>query len=312
MSQKFVESLEDRRFFAAQPIALTGDPGLWVATGQTTAPSLVTPAEPAAATTAPVSTTRATDLTGAWAGTAKARIDFLKQRVDADVTITAQTETSITGTIAIGDQSYTGTFGGMLNAKTGKFKYVMLSGDNSVTLAGKLSRDGSAAAGTIRAVYAGVSLKGSFRVEKPGTGTVGNGSTGGTTDDNGTDSVDNAGGGTTTPTVRATDFKGDWTGRVKAKLFIFSKKFDAELHITGQTDTTLTGKIEIDGHDFSGTFTGKINPATGRFRWEVKDDGNKLTLVGRLNTAGTVLVGDVEAHYAGFKVKGSFEFTKDA
>ena len=115
-----------------------------------------------------------------------------------------------------------------------------------------------------------------------------------------------------TPTVRATDLTGDWSGFVKVKIFIFKKKFDAALHITGQSDTTLTGKITIKGHDYSGTFTGKINPATGRFRWQLHENGANIKLVGRLNTAGTVAVGNVEAKYAGFKVKGSFRFEQPA
>ena len=115
-----------------------------------------------------------------------------------------------------------------------------------------------------------------------------------------------------TPTVRATDLTGDWSGYVKAKIFIFKKKFDAALHVSGQTATTLIGRITIKGHDYSGTFAGKINPATGRFRWELHEGSNKIKLVGRLNTAGTVAVGDIEAKYAGFKVKGSFRFEQPA
>lgn len=122
-------------------------------------------------------------------------------------------------------------------------------------------------------------------------------------------------GGTTatasaTATVRATDLAHDWTGTVKAKLFLFSKKFDAELHVTQQTPTTLKGSIKIRGHSYSGTFVGKINPATGRFNWELKDGGDGIKITGRLNTAGTVAVGDIKAEYGGFDVKGSFRLER--
>jgi hypothetical protein len=112
------------------------------------------------------------------------------------------------------------------------------------------------------------------------------------------------------PTVRSTDLKGDWSGEIEVDILFFEKDFDAELHITGQTETTLTGTIEIDGHDFSGTFNGHINPTTGRFTWKVEDDGDSVELVGRLNAKGTKMVGEIEGDYDGFDADGDFEFVK--
>ena len=113
-----------------------------------------------------------------------------------------------------------------------------------------------------------------------------------------------------TPVVRSTDLVGLWDGAVRVKIVLFKKNFDAEIRITKQTDTELTGSIEIKGHDFSGTFEGRIKPETGRFRWKVEDDGDSIEIVGRLNTAGTKIVGDIDAEYAGFEADGSFEFVK--
>ncbi|HEX8915461.1 MAG TPA: hypothetical protein VF796_24120, partial [Humisphaera sp.] len=117
----------------------------------------------------------------------------------------------------------------------------------------------------------------------------------------------------TTPTVgtsaadaaRATSFVGEWTGTVKVKIVIISKKFDATFKVTKQTDTSLTGSIEIAGHSFSGTFTGKVNPATGNFTWEADEGDRSAKVTGNLSRSGTSLTGDIKAEYGGFSAKGS-------
>ena len=110
-----------------------------------------------------------------------------------------------------------------------------------------------------------------------------------------------------TPTTRSTDLKGRWRGRIKGKLLFVSKKFDAELNIAEQTDRTLTGSIEIEGRDFSGTFNGRIGPKGG-FVYTLKDDGASVKIVGQLNAAGTRMTGKITAKYSVLSVKGKFDF----
>jgi hypothetical protein len=116
---------------------------------------------------------------------------------------------------------------------------------------------------------------------------------------------------TPTPVTRSTNLVGHWTGQVKAKLFLFiTKKFSATLDISSQTATTLTGTISIDGNDFTGTFTGHINPKNGRFIYTVKDNDVSIKITGRLNRKETAMYGDISAKYMGFTVKGRHEFKK--
>ena len=117
----------------------------------------------------------------------------------------------------------------------------------------------------------------------------------------------------TTPQVRSTDLTGHFEGKIKVKLFLFiQKKVSASLDISSQTATTLTGSISIDGKALSGTFTGHINPATGKFTYTLKDSGATVKITGRLNTAGTVIVGKITAKYLGLKVKSTYHFDKTA
>ena len=114
-----------------------------------------------------------------------------------------------------------------------------------------------------------------------------------------------------TPGVRSMDLTGTFSGKIEAKLFWFVKKdFDAVLTIDQQTPTNLTGSIEIDGHKFSGTFTGKIKPS-GKFSYKLKDDGVKIKIEGKLNRVGNRIEGKIEAKYSVIKVKGGFDFKKD-
>ena len=120
------------------------------------------------------------------------------------------------------------------------------------------------------------------------------------------------------PTAPATGSKenpstvltGSWDGRVSTKIAFFPLGFDAKLHITGQTATTLSGSLTIEGHTVNGTFTGKINPKNGRFQYTVKDGDDSITLTGRLNASGRTMYGRVKAKYLGFSAKGKFEFAK--
>jgi hypothetical protein len=116
--------------------------------------------------------------------------------------------------------------------------------------------------------------------------------------------------GSTTAAARSTDFVGEWDGHVTVKIVLFRKKLDASIEITEQTPTTLRGTISIEGKDYSGTFTGKVNPRTGNFSWKVSDDGDSVKISGNLSRSGAFLTGDIRAEYAGFSGKGSFEFKK--
>ena len=117
----------------------------------------------------------------------------------------------------------------------------------------------------------------------------------------------------TTPIRRSTDLVGHWTGKIKATLFLFiTKKVSATLDISSQTATALTGTISIDGNDFTGTFTGHINPKNGRFNYSVKDNDVSIKLSGKLNRKATAMYGDVSAKFMGFTIKGRHEFKKTA
>ena len=116
-----------------------------------------------------------------------------------------------------------------------------------------------------------------------------------------------------TPVTRSTDLVGHWTGKIKATLFLFiTKKVSATLDISSQTATALTGTISIDGNDFTGTFTGHINPKNGRFNYSVKDNDVSIKLSGKLNRKATAMYGDVSAKFMGFTIKGRHEFKKSA
>ena len=115
---------------------------------------------------------------------------------------------------------------------------------------------------------------------------------------------------TATPAAgpRPTDLKADWEGKVTVKIVVLKKQFDAELEITGQTDKSITGSVTIDGHEHSGTFTGKINPKNGKFKYKLKDGRESITLSGTLDRKGSYMFGKVEGKYDGWKVTGKFEF----
>jgi len=113
------------------------------------------------------------------------------------------------------------------------------------------------------------------------------------------------------PLVRATDLTGEWDGHVKVRYGFFSKKYDFELSIYHQTDHSISGRLEIDDHDFEGTFFGRINPKNGRFRFEMDDDDEEVTIKGQLSKRGIIIGGGkVEAEYWGWDIKGSFELDR--
>ena len=121
-----------------------------------------------------------------------------------------------------------------------------------------------------------------------------------------------------TPVVRSTDLVGEWEGHIKVKYLFFSKKYDFDMSIFHQTDNSVSGRIEIDGHEFEGTFYGKINAKNGRFRYTLDDDGEEVTIKGQLGKRGFVIGGgNVKAEDWGgwdwgWDVKGSFEVDKIA
>jgi hypothetical protein len=118
---------------------------------------------------------------------------------------------------------------------------------------------------------------------------------------------------TPAPGTRSTNLVGHWTGQIKATLFLFiTKKVSATLDISSQTATALTGTISIDGNDFTGTFTGRINPKNGRFHYAVKDNDVSIKISGKLNRKATAMYGDISASFMGFTIKGRHEFKKTA
>ncbi|QOV89398.1 hypothetical protein [Humisphaera borealis] len=119
------------------------------------------------------------------------------------------------------------------------------------------------------------------------------------------------------PLVRSTDLVGEWEGHIKVKYFLFSKKYDFDMSIFHQTDNSISGRIEIDGHDFEGTFYGKINEKNGRFRYKLDDDGEEVTIKGQLGKKGLIIGGgSVKAEDWGWDwgwdIKGSFEVDRIA
>lgn len=112
--------------------------------------------------------------------------------------------------------------------------------------------------------------------------------------------------------TRVTSLIGHFEGDVKTKVFIISLKSSAKLDITAQTDTTLTGTIEIKGKKFSGTFKGHINAKTGKFSYTVKDHGTSIKLTGTLSRSGTKMSGKIKAKYSGFSINGKYSFDKKA
>ncbi|MDB5295729.1 MAG: hypothetical protein JWO31_1712 [Phycisphaerales bacterium] len=111
---------------------------------------------------------------------------------------------------------------------------------------------------------------------------------------------------------RPVSLVGDFTGSVKAKVFMFSKKLDFELNITDQTINSITGTITVQGHDYTGTLIGKINPKNGRFKYVLKGDDH-VSITGQLSKSGnTIGGGDVKAEYHGFNVKGGFRIDRTA
>lgn len=119
------------------------------------------------------------------------------------------------------------------------------------------------------------------------------------------------------PLVRSTDLVGEWDGHIKVRYGFFSRKYDLDFSIFHQTDHSISGRVEIDGHDFEGTFYGKINPKNGRFRYTLDDDGEEVTIKGQLGKRGLIIGGgSIKAEDWGWgwdwDIKGSFEVEKIA
>lgn len=120
------------------------------------------------------------------------------------------------------------------------------------------------------------------------------------------------------PAVRSTDLVGEWDGHIKVRFGLFSRKFDLDFSIYNQTSNSISGRVEIDGHEFEGTFFGKINPKNGRFRYTLDDDGEEVTIKGQLGKRGLIIGGgkidaeDWDGWDWGFEMKGSFEVDKIA
>lgn len=119
------------------------------------------------------------------------------------------------------------------------------------------------------------------------------------------------------PVVRSTDMVGEWEGHIKVRYAFFSRKYDFDMSIFHQTDNSISGRVEIDGHDFEGTFYGKINAKNGRFRYTLDDDGEEVTIKGQLGKRGLIIGGgNVKAEDWGWDwigdIKGSFEVDKIA
>jgi hypothetical protein len=108
----------------------------------------------------------------------------------------------------------------------------------------------------------------------------------------------------------APNLVGVWDGKIKVKIIIITKKFKAKLEIAGQTDTTLTGAITVQGRRAAGTFIGHIDSA-GKFRYELKQSGTDITLSGSLSTDQKRMSGKIDLKYHGFKVKGKYDFTRE-
>lgn len=113
-------------------------------------------------------------------------------------------------------------------------------------------------------------------------------------------------------TVKSTNLVGEWDGKVKVNLFLFvSKKYGATFEITGQTPTSITGKVTIKGHTYSGTFVGKINK-DGSFSYKLSKGKDSIKVSGQISTDGKSIEGTISAKYSGWSVKGSFDFDRTA
>jgi hypothetical protein len=103
---------------------------------------------------------------------------------------------------------------------------------------------------------------------------------------------------------------GDWTGRVKATALFITKKISFSMHITDQTDTTITGSVSAKGRTYDGTIPITWN---GRdFTMSYKDDKISGKLNGTVNEAGDQITGTFKGKGYGLSPKGTFKLDKVA
>jgi hypothetical protein len=113
-------------------------------------------------------------------------------------------------------------------------------------------------------------------------------------------------------TVKTTSLLGTWEGKVKVNLFLFvSKKYSANIKITGQNATSITGSITVKGKTFTGTFVGKINK-DGSFSYKLSKGDTSVKISGNISQDGRSIAGKVSAKYDGWSVGGTFDFKKTA
>jgi hypothetical protein len=102
---------------------------------------------------------------------------------------------------------------------------------------------------------------------------------------------------------------GTWTGKVKVSVLVVSQKFNLTVAITNVKPTKATGTITVEGHKYSGTFTG-VTKNTEEFSYSYTKGKASVTIAGLLNGLNTAATGTVTAKYDGWKVGGTFSFTK--
>src|SRR4051812_26927350 len=178
-----VETLEGRRLMSMS-VPIVTVPGLYglpvPGIGGEMTPAPRQTAKPAPFSLAPTPTApasapagvQATSLIGHWEGDVRGKILIIGVKVSATLDITAQTPTTLTGSIDIKGNTYSGTFKGHITARTGKFNYTLKDGKNKITLTGRLNPTGQIMEGKITAKYhdsiplVGRTVKGEYDLAK--------------------------------------------------------------------------------------------------------------------------------------------------
>lgn len=179
-----VEALEGRRLMSASVpgIAIPGLYGLPIPSigGSEATPAPRQTAKPAPFSSAPTPTAppsapagvQATSLVGRWEGDVVVGVVLIGVKLSSKLTITAQTDKTLTGSIEVKGNTFSGTFKGHINAKTGKFNYTLKDGKDKITLTGRINPTGQLMEGKIKAKYhdsiplVGKSIKGTFAFGK--------------------------------------------------------------------------------------------------------------------------------------------------
>src|SRR4051812_34119593 len=103
---------------------------------------------------------------------------------------------------------------------------------------------------------------------------------------------------------------GNWTGKVKATAFFITKKLSFSMHITDQTDNSVTGSVTVQGKTYNGTI-----PVTwsGRdFTLSYSNDKVNGKLNGTVNEADNQITGTFKGIAYGISGKGTVKLDKVA